>query len=104
VDSKEILERLLKLSRLQTGFFEHRRYPELLKAQAERVELFKELDKIKDGEVGKERLIELRDKVLESDKELAIRFNSEMDSLRGKLKKVAKGSTALKAYSGRINK
>jgi len=104
VDSENILERLLELSRLQTGFFEHRRYPELLKAHAERVELFKALDKLKDGEAGKERLIELRDRILESDKELSIRFNSEMDNLRGKLKKVARGGVALRAYSGKINK
>ncbi len=49
-------------------------------------------------------MIELKDKVLASDKELTIRFSSEMDSLRGKLKKIARGGEALRAYSGRINK
>jgi len=106
VESKEIMERLLELSEQQREFFEQNRYPELLKAQADRAELFEQLDKFKGEGEGedKAKLLELRDKLLASDKELTLRMNAEMDGLRGKLKKVARGSQALKAYAGRANK
>lgn len=104
VDSKMILERLLELSELQIECFDQKRYPELLKAQAERGELFKELDKIKGEGEEKKKLLELRDNLLASDKELTIRLSSEMESLRGKLKQTSTGSKALRAYGGRPNK
>lgn len=104
MDTKDILERLLKLSKFQIECFEQKRYPELLGAQAERGELFKELEAY--GSVSKENggLVELRDKVLATDKDLTIMLSSEMDRLRGKLKQGLTGSKALKAYGGRANK
>ncbi len=104
MDSRQILERVLELSKLQLGFFEQRRYPELVQAQIERGELFAELDKVGDGIEERASLADLRDAILESDKELAIRLGSEKNNLGDKLKKTAKGSTVLKAYAGRINR
>ncbi len=104
MDSRQILERVLELSKLQLGYFEQRRYPELVRAQIERGELFVELDKVKGGIEERESLADLRDGILESDKELAILLGSEKNNLSDKLKKTAKGSTVLKAYAGRINR
>lgn len=99
-----IFERLLELSELQIECFEKRRYPELVKAQAERDELFKELDKVKVVGEEKQRMIELRDRLLASDKELTIRLSSEMGSLKEKLKQASTGSKALRAYGGMPSK
>lgn len=104
MDSRQILERVLELSKLQLGFFEQRRYPELVQAQLERGELFATLDKVKGSKEERVSLSDLRDEIMESDKELAIRLSSEKDNLSDKLKKTAKGSTVLKAYAGRINR
>ncbi len=104
MDSRQILERVLELSRLQLGYFEQRRYPELVRAQIERGELFAALDEVKGSKEERESLSDLRDGILESDKELSIRLSSEKNNLSDKLKKTAKGSTVLKAYAGRITR
>lgn len=92
---EEILRKVLDISHEQVRLAEEGRVIELLRLQEERESLFKEL---KAGPGG-EALKALAADILESDRSLSSVIEASMEVCRDKLKKVAKGSRAVKAYT-----
>jgi hypothetical protein len=101
-DQAGLLNRVLALSRLQSGHLLDNRLADLLRCQEERDGIFAKLREYPDESYRETPgLKALVNEILDNDRGLTLNAESTLDELKKKILKVRKGAKAVRAYSSR---
>ncbi len=100
MDCKGVLEKMLEISTAQLQLFEQKRYVELFKNQERRDRLFEALKGFGVDIINENNeLKSIVDRLVENDRRLGVKVESELKDIRTQLKKLTAGTKAVKAYA-----